>query len=60
MHTRKQGDHYLKAKALYRTGDKTGFEAVIKKLSLMDDKRTGSLLILAALDKRRTARLMKL
>ena len=50
----KAGDHYLKAKALYRAGDKTAFEAVIKKLSLMDDKRTGSLLILAALDKRRS------
>ncbi|MDO8746973.1 MAG: transglycosylase SLT domain-containing protein, partial [Thermodesulfovibrionales bacterium] len=49
----KAGDHYLKAKALYRAEDKNGFEAVIKKLSLMDDKRTGSLLILAALDKRR-------
>lgn len=47
------GDHYLKAKAVYRAGDKTGFEAVIKKLSSMDDKRTGSLLILTALDKRR-------
>ncbi|MDP1758310.1 MAG: hypothetical protein Q8K77_00755, partial [Thermodesulfovibrionales bacterium] len=50
----KAGDHYLKAKALYRVGDKTGFEAVIKKLSSMDDKRVGSLLILAALDKRRS------
>lgn len=49
----KAGDYYLKAKTLYRAGDKTGFEAVIKKLSSMDDKRTGSLLILAALDKRR-------
>lgn len=49
----KAEDHYLKAKALYRAGDKTGFEAVIKKLSSMDDKRTGSLLILTALDKRR-------
>ena len=49
----KAGDHYLKAKALYRAGDKTGFDRVLKKLSLMDDKRTGSLLILAALDKRR-------
>ncbi|MBT9537932.1 MAG: transglycosylase SLT domain-containing protein [Nitrospirae bacterium] len=49
----KAGDYYLKAKALYRTGDKTGFDRVLKKLSLMDDKRTGSLLILAALDKRR-------
>jgi len=47
------GDHYLKAKALYRAGDKAGFEAVIKKLSLTEDKRTGSLLLLAALDKRR-------
>ena len=51
----KAGDHYLKAKALYRSGDKTSFEAVIKKLSLMGDKRTGSLLILAALDKRRNS-----
>lgn len=49
----KAGDHYPKAKALYRAGDKTGFEAAIKKLSSMDDKRTGSLLILVALDKRR-------
>lgn len=49
----KAGDYYLKAKALYRAGDKTGFDAVIKKLSSMDDKRTGSLLILTALDKRR-------
>lgn len=51
----KAGDHYLKARALYRSGDKTSFEAVIKKLSLMGDKRTGSLLILAALDKRRNS-----
>lgn len=51
----KAGDHYLKAKALYRAGDKTGFEAVIRKLSSMDDKRVGSLLILAALDKRRNS-----
>jgi len=50
----KAGDHYLRAKALYRAGDKTAFEAVIKKLSLMDDKRTGSLLILEALSKRRS------
>lgn len=49
----KAGDHYLKAKALYRAGDKTGFDRVLKKLPLMDDKKTGSLLILTALDKRR-------
>ncbi|PIP70816.1 MAG: hypothetical protein COW90_03295 [Nitrospirae bacterium CG22_combo_CG10-13_8_21_14_all_44_11] len=49
----KAGDYYLKAKALYRAGDKTGFEAALNKLSLMADRRTGSLLILAALDKRR-------
>ncbi|MCX5717207.1 MAG: transglycosylase SLT domain-containing protein [Nitrospirae bacterium] len=49
----KAGDHYLKAKALYRAGDKIGFDRVLKKLSLMDDKRTGSLLMLAAWDKRR-------
>ena len=49
----KAGDYYLKAAALYRAEDKPGFDAVIKKLSSMDDKRTGSLLILAALDKRR-------
>lgn len=53
----KAGDHYLKAKALYRAGDKTGFDRVLKKLSLMDDKRTGSLLILAALDKRRNGKI---
>jgi soluble lytic murein transglycosylase len=49
----KAGDYYLKAKALYRAGDKIEFDRVLKKLSLMDDKRTGSLLILAAWDKRR-------
>jgi len=49
----KAGDNYLKAKALYRAGDKTAFEAVIKKLSSAEDQRTGSLLLLAALDKRR-------
>lgn len=49
----KAGDHYWRAMALYRAGEKAAFSLTLKKLALTGDKRTGSLLILAASDKRR-------
>lgn len=49
----KAGDHYWRAMALYRAGEKAAFGLTLKKLALTGDKRTGSLLILAASDKRR-------
>ena len=39
--------------ALYRAGDKAAFGLTLKKLALTGDKRTGSLMLLAASDKRR-------
>jgi len=53
----KAGDYYSRAKALYRTGEKTAFGNALKKLVLMGDRRTGSLLMLAASDKRRDGEL---
>ncbi|MBI4691153.1 MAG: transglycosylase SLT domain-containing protein [Nitrospirae bacterium] len=49
----KAGDHYSMAKAIYRAGEKSTFDDVLKKLASMGDRRIGSLLILAASDKRR-------
>ncbi|KAF0144646.1 MAG: soluble lytic murein transglycosylase [Nitrospirae bacterium] len=49
----KAGDNYWRAMALYRAGDKAAFGLTLKKLALTGDKRTGSLLLLAASDKRR-------
>lgn len=49
----KAGDYYSRAKALYKAGEKTAFDIALKKLTLMGDRRTGSLLILVASDKRR-------
>jgi len=49
----KAGDHYWRAMALYRAGEKAAFGLTLKKLALTGDKRTVSLLILAASDKRR-------
>ncbi len=49
----KAGDYYSRAKALYMAGEKTAFGTALKKLALMGDRRTGSLLILAASAKRR-------
>ena len=39
--------------ALYRAGDKAAFGLTLKKLALTGDRRTGSLMLLAASDKRR-------
>lgn len=49
----KAGDNYWRAMALYRAGDKAAFGLTLKKLALAGDRRTGSLMLLAASDKRR-------
>ena len=49
----KAGDHYWRAMALYRAGEKAAFGLTLKKLALIGDKRTSSLMLLAASDKRR-------
>ena len=48
----KAGDNYWRAMALYRAGDKAAFGLTLKKLALAGDRRTGSLMLLAASDKR--------
>lgn len=49
----KAGDNYWRAMALFRAGDKAAFGLTIKKLAVTGDKRTGSLMLMAASDKRR-------
>ncbi len=49
----KVDDVYSKARALYRAGDKEGFEAALKVLIGKHDKRAGNLLLAQASDKRR-------
>ncbi len=46
-------DVFLKARSLYRVGDKEGFESALKELMEKNDKRAGGLLIAFAGDKRR-------
>ena len=46
-------DVFLKARSLYRVGDKQGFESALKELMEKNDKRAGGLLIAFAGDKRR-------
>jgi len=49
----KINDVFLKARSLYRVGDKQGFESALKELMERNDKRAGGLLIAFAGDKRR-------
>ncbi len=46
-------DIYFKARSLYRSGDKQGFESALKELGEKNDKRAGGLLIAFAGDRRR-------
>ena len=44
---------YLKARSLYRAGDKQGFESALNELLLKNDQKAGFLLVAVASDKRR-------
>ena len=46
-------DTYFKARSLYRSGDKKGFEAALRALIGSNDKKAGFLLMTVAADKRR-------
>lgn len=49
----KTQDTYLKARSLYRAGDKGGFDSALNELRLKKDPRAGLLLVAVASDKRR-------
>lgn len=48
------GDQYAKTRSLYRSGDKTEFEDSLKKLISEGDQKAGALLIVVAMEKRRS------